>query len=285
MDESRADRPIIQVMEYSDSKFSTLLIFFENLNIYQDTEDFRKKFDWKSSLRIKVNAVSHLSEEVKRQYEKALVARKEFDEKGFGRETEFILLLIKFETLLNSIYSLCDNLAFIGHKIHPKIKRSFNDQRNRIESYRRLYPEYAEYLDLIESADWYEKLHIMRTESTHYLPGFVFYSKDGLGILYQNMEHSEERIEIENIRDYVVSLVDNLSKFLERYGNYLIEKFLKEDHKIFSPCWIPHANSNAFLSGGRVITYSEYKNKRPGKCVSRDLPCPNKKTCPAYQHD
>ena len=212
-------------------------------------------------------------------------SKEEMEIKGFGSGIESELLLIKFETVLNSVYSLCDNLAFIGQTLHPGIKRSFNDQRKNIEKHRDRYPEYLEYFDLIASADWYEKLHTMRSESTHYLPGIVYHLPNGLGILYRNMEHSDERIEIENIRDYVVGLLVDINEFLDKYGKNHLKQFITETHTTFHPCLIPNPAGKGFLSGGRVITFSEYKNKLPGHCVTRNVPCPNKKNCPAYQNN
>jgi hypothetical protein len=265
--------------DYYDSSFLIFIEFFPNLDCFNEIQ---KKYDWRGSLQTKLNAVSLLSEEVKSQYDKAMKAKEEMEIKGIGSGIESMLLLIKFETMLNSVYSLCDNLAFISQRLHPYITRSFNEQRKKIENYRTLYPKYSEYLDIIESADWYEKLHTMRTESTHYLPGFVFHSPNGLGILYQNMEHSDERIEIENIRDYVVTLLAEINIFLENYGKYHLHQFIEENHKIFYPCLIPHPEGKGFLAGGRVITYSEYMKKLPGKCQYRDIPCPRKNNCPAF---
>jgi hypothetical protein len=138
---------------------------------------------------MKINAVHFLSEDVKSQYHKAIKEKEELERDGKSSGIESTLLLIKFETMLNSIYSLSDNLAFIGYVLHPKIKRSFNEQRNNIEKYRNLYPEYSEYLDLFACTDWYDTLHTMRSESTHYLPGFIYHSDSGLGVLYRDMEH------------------------------------------------------------------------------------------------
>ena len=53
----------------------------------------------------------------------------EIEKIGYCSGLESTLLLIKFETMLNSIYSLCENLAFVGHILHPGIPESFNEQR------------------------------------------------------------------------------------------------------------------------------------------------------------
>jgi len=275
MSDDRKQIKEVLFTDYNDSKFQTFLEFLINLK-------FDNNYNWRSGLQTKINAVLLLSNEVKSQYDKAIKAKEEMEVKGFGSGLESELLLIKFETMLNSVYSLCDNLAFISYRLHPGIKKMFNDQRKNIAKHRAKYPEYSEYLDLIESAKWYEKLHTMRSESTHYLPGFVYHSKNGLGILYRDMEHSDERIEIENIRDYVVNLIAEISDYLEKYGNYHLKRFIDEEHKIFYPCLIPHPEGKGFLAGGRVITYSEYMKKLPGKCQYRDIPCPKKNNCPAY---
>jgi hypothetical protein len=279
MAEERQQTEKMVFKDYHDSSFLIFLEFFPNLNCFKEIQ---RKYDWRSSLQMKINAVSVLSEEVKSQYDKALKAKEEMEKKGFGSGLESTLLLIKFETMLNSIYSLCDNLAFVSYKLHPGIKKLFNDQRKNITKHRELYPQYSEYLNLIESADWYEKLHSMRSESTHYLAGFVFHSLSGLGILYQNMEHSDERIEIENISNYVDALLRDINEFLEKYGKYHLIQFITENHTTFHPCFFPNPLGKGFSVGGRVITFSEYMEKNPGKCQFRDIPCSNKTNCPAY---
>ena len=262
--------------DYHDFHFLIFLEFLTNLK-------FDNNYHWRTSLRTKINAFALLSEEVKSQYDKAIKAKEEMEIKGFGSGLESELLLIKFETTLNSVYSLCDNLAFISYKLHPGIARSFNEQRKKVENYRIVYSQYSEYLDLVENANWYEKLHTMRTESTHYLPGFVYHSKSGLGILYREMEHSDERIEIENIRDYLDALISEVNTFLEKYGTYHLKNFIDDSCKTFHPCLIPDSEGKGFLAGGREITLSDYKNKNPGICVFPNVPCPHKETCPAYK--
>jgi hypothetical protein len=278
---------VIQLGDYTDSNFETFLVFFTNLEFNKPKKISMKitndNFNWKNSLRMKINAVLLLSDEVNSQYKRAMKVKEEMKEKGFVDNLESMLLLIKFETLLNSIYSLCDNLAFVGQKLHPGIKKMFNDQRNNIRKHRDKYPEYSAYLDLIEGADWYDKLHTMRSESTHYLPGFVFHSLNGLGILYQNMEHSKDQIEIENIHDYVADLISKLNEFLEKYGEYHLKHFINEKHETFFPCLIPNSDGLSYLFGGRVLTFSEYLNKQPGRCTALDVPCPNRTICPACQ--
>ena len=135
--------------------------------------------------------------------------------------------------------------------------------------------------DIIDSISWYENLHTMRTEATHYLPGFVFHSENGLGILYRDMEHSDKRIEIDNIQEYMVTLHREINIFLTKYGDYHLRNFLKEDHKTFHPCPIPHPNGEGYLAGGRTITLKEYLQKKPGQCVGLDVPCQNRAKCPA----
>ena len=253
-------------------------------------KEIHRKHYWPMSIREKINAIYLLSEEVKTQYEKALQAKNEMEKNGHGSNSESTLLLIRFETMLNAIYSLCDNLAFIGYKLHPGLKRSFNEQWKKIRKSKDYHPEHSEYLDIIHHADWYEILHDMRSESTHYLNGFVFHSPSGLGILYQNMEHldnteeSDKKIEIENIVEYTNSLLAEINKFLEEYGKYHLEHFIDEKFETFHPCLIPTPEKKGFFAGGRVIKLSEYIKKQPGKCI-QNFECPNRAYCPAYKEN
>ena len=98
------------------------------------------------------------------------------------------------------------------------------------------------------------------------------------------MVHSNEKIEIENIQEYVNKLIKEIDKFLENYGKYHLEKFINENHKTFHPCLIPNPSSKGFLAGGRVILLSEYLKKQPGKCI-KNFECPNRGHCPAYEEN
>ena len=259
---------------YSDSKFLIFLDFLPAIKI-------RGNHSWNNSLRLKTKAITHLSNELKTQYQLAVKEKVDNENSNsyYGIESE--VLLIKFETLLNSVYSLCDNLAFLDHKLHLGLKSGFNYQRNNIEKYRVNYPKFSDYLDLIGSAKWYENLHTMRTESTHYLPGFVFHSSGGLGILYKNMVHSNEEIKIENINDYANDLISEVQAFLEKYGDYHLRKFLKDSDKAIFMCGIPHPSGKGLLVALREVTLDEYLRKMPGTCISSDVPCPDRNFCPA----
>lgn len=294
----------IEFDDYQVSSFWIFMEFFPNLTCFNEPQnigdsketqekkfqkEIHRKYYWPMSIRDKINSIFVLSKEVKSQYEKAQEEKEEIKQKGHGNSSESTLLLIRFETMLNAIYSLCDNLAFIGYKLHPGIKRSFNEQWKKIRKSKDYHPEYSEYLKIIGSADWYEILHDMRSESTHYLNGFVFHPPTGLGILYQNMEHldnteeSDKKIEIENILEYTNSLLEKVNGFLEEYGKYHLEHFIDEKNEIFHPCLIPTTRNKGFLAGGRKITLSEYLKKRPGKCIN-NFECPNRGYCPAYQN-
>lgn len=269
--------------EYHQSRFLIFLEFSQNLNCFN--EDIDKKYRWRMSFQTRISAISILSNDVKIQYEKAIKEKEEIEKRGSGSGLESTLLLIKFETLLNAVYSLCDNLAFIGRRLHPGIAQSFNEQRKKVGKYRDQYPKYSEYFSLFDYVDWYEQLHKMRSESTHYLPGFVYYSKSGMGILYKNMEHLDdpnEKIDIENILEYVSELVNGINIFLDQYGNYHLKQFITDEHTTFSACLIPHPEGKGFLVGGRVIKKSEYLKKQPGKCID-NFECPNRGYCSAYQ--
>jgi hypothetical protein len=300
--------PKLKKMEFDDYQVSSFWIFMEffpNLTCFKEPlfendskeiqekkfqKEIHRKHYWPMSIREKINAIYLLSEEVKTQYEKALQAKNEMEKNGHGSNSESTLLLIRFETMLNAIYSLCDNLAFIGYKLHPGLKRSFNEQWKKIRKSKDYHPEHSEYLDIIHHADWYEILHDMRSESTHYLNGFVFHSPSGLGILYQNMEHldnteeSDKKIEIENIVEYTNSLLAEINKFLEEYGKYHLEHFIDEKFETFHPCLIPTPEKKGFFAGGRVIKLSEYIKKQPGKCI-QNFECPNRAYCPAYKEN
>ena len=303
MPEQSPEKKMMVFTDYQESAFWIFMEFFPNLQCFKELvnendskeiqekkfqKEIHRKHYWPMSIRDKIKAIFVLSQEVKTQYEKAIQEKNEIEKNGHGNSTESTLLLIRFETMLNAIYSLCDNLAFIGYKLHPGIKRSFNEQWKKIRKSETYHPEYSKYLNILKRADWYEILHDMRSESTHYLNGFVYHPPTGLGVLYKNMEHldntekSDKKIDIENILEYTDSLLTKLDGFLEEYGKYHLENFIDEKYTIFRPCLIPNPEGKGFLAGGRNITLSEYLKKQPGKCIN-NFECPNRECCPAYQ--
>lgn len=266
-----------------ESSFSTFLQFYDSIA----GVEFDIKYHLRESIKHRIGSIQFFEKELIDQIEKAIEEKIKIKKIGYGNLIEGTILLIRFETFLNSIYSLCDNIAYYGHCLHKGITRGFNKQFNDYQKYLDRYPQYEQYLNLIKSCDWYEDLHTMRTESTHYLPGFVYNPDNGkLGILYRNIITSKERIEIEDLSEYIQKIVQDNYKFLESFGNYMINKYVTDESETTFFCIIFNKYSNGkpvFMPALRTVTYKEYKEKKVGKCINKDVPCLNKEFCPAYK--
>lgn len=267
----------------NDSNFLTFLTFFNSATKHH----INSEFDLGNSLKHKINAIYFFKTEILQQIEKVIEEEKECKKNGWGSSLETTILLIKFESLLNAIYSICDNVSYIGHKLHDGLPFGFNKQYKGFDKYLKKYPKYEDYLNIIKNCEWYIQLHTMRTESTHYLPGFICYpDPEKLGVLYQNMIHSNDKILIEDISSYIIEIVKDIDEFLDDFSIYAITNYLSDESKTGYMCLIRHQNpdgSIANLVGLREVTYKEYKEKEVGTCIIRDVPCPDKEYCPAYK--
>lgn len=268
---------------YPDSNFSTFLQFYESIvNV-----DYNIKFHLRESIKHRIGTIQFFEKELTNQIQRSMEEKKEIDKIGYGNLIEGTILLIRFETFLNSIYSLCDNIAYLGQQIHPGIKRGFNEQLKNYQRHLDLYSQYEDYLNIIKSCDWYEDLHTMRSESTHYLPGFVYHPDNGkLGVLYRNIVVSKEKIEIEDISEYIHKIVEEVYKFLENFGEYMVNNYLTDKSETAFFCMIQKTGPDGkaiFMPALRMVTYEEYKEKKVGRCTNKDVPCPNKEFCPAYK--
>lgn len=268
---------------YPDSNFSTFLQFYNSI----ENIDAILKIHLIESIKHRIGTIQFFEKELIDQIERAVKEKSESEKQGFGSRNEATILLIRFETFLNSIYSLCDNIAYLGQQIHPGIKRGFNEQLKNYQRHLDLYSQYEDYLNIIKSCDWYEDLHTMRSESTHYLPGFVYHPNNGkLGILYRNIVVSKKRIEIEDISEYIHKIVKQVYKFLDNFGEYMVNKYLTDKSETAFFCMIQKTEPDGkviFMPALRMVTYDEYKEKEVGRCVDKEVPCPNKEFCPAYK--
>ncbi|MFA4876566.1 MAG: hypothetical protein WC586_04065 [Methanoregula sp.] len=270
------------ILQYSDSKFNAFLDFMPI--VYPN---FLNIIRWRESIRTKMRIISLLSKDIFQQYQ-LTVDQKEKDKlEGYGDGIAASLLLIRFENYLNAVYSLLNNLAYIGQISHKGLAHQFNTQRERASNYRKKYPRYSEYLDLIENCQWYDQLHAMRTDATHFLEGFVYYTDDGLGILYFDKEpkefNNDVKLKIEDIRIYTEQNIKDLSDFLDCFGEYYLTKYCNNESSIPLACPILVVNGKSFFSGFRSVTYEEYQNKNIGRCMSKDPTCKFKDFCPARQ--
>ncbi|TKJ17464.1 hypothetical protein CEE44_02925 [Candidatus Woesearchaeota archaeon B3_Woes] len=196
-----------------------------------NNQDFIRLF-W--SLYDKLHIHNYFLSQLDNYFEIVKKEFNEWDRKGSLSNKNNIILLAYFESLLNNVYSIMENVAKITVPFFlPKynLKRGFRKQRNWFKKNSNL-PVCKEYSDyLIKNLDWYDKLNTIRSEPTHFLSGLITFDKDENGIYipkYFNIIKSDrnkkvfktDKINID--LDFAHELGNNISEFLEFYGKHFI---------------------------------------------------------------
>jgi hypothetical protein len=69
-------------------------------------------------------------QEVLQQIPKSIEEMVKIKEVGIGTGLESLILSMKYEVFLNSIYSLCENLSIVAHYLHNRrLPLHFHDQK------------------------------------------------------------------------------------------------------------------------------------------------------------
>jgi hypothetical protein len=228
----------------------------------------------------KFNAVAILCNEVLDQIPKWKDELEQIKKIGYGYTLQETILLVKYETFLNSIYSFCENISYMVHELYPKanLPRNFYDQKTKhLEKIRNFDSYYAK---LLESTNWYDEVHSMRSECVHYLSGFIFISDiEEPGYLnnkpYNKRKGHIEEIEIKNIGIHVREIYSKVCHFVMEFSRHFIECRCNKNKSIGEICIC------GGLSGVRTMTLNDYLNKNPPRCEALEFNCPVEDKCTA----
>lgn len=179
---------------------------------------------WYFSISNKLTAIEILRKDVLEQIPKCLAEQRSIEEKGYGQGTEALILGIKYEVFLNSIYALCENLGYVAHcLLNRKLPEHFHKQKKKLLKTEGLEPTYSK---ILAKTTWYDEIHTMRTQSTHYLSGLITFSSV-TAVGYFNMPKVEggtppSEIHIQNVEEHVNQIFADVLSFLSSFGNYFI---------------------------------------------------------------
>jgi len=236
---------------------------------------------WHFSIQSKLAAIEILRTDVLRQIPKCLTEEKCIREKVYGDGIEARISAIKYEVFLNSIYALCENLSYIAWcLLEKRVRRHFNEQRKLAKADKLLDLGYSK---LLSASSWYDEIHLMRSESTHYLSGFITYTNESQ-VGYYNEPKSEKvtpvsKIQIDNIEEHVNHLFADLLLFLAAFGNYFIT-IIRSEFRVSQVCLYYKG-----LLGAKMISLKEFLNNEPGECQTQAFDCPQKNSCKARKND
>ena len=235
-------------------------------------------FRWSLSIGSKISAMKILHEEVLAQLPKCFDELREIKQKGFGSGIECLILAIKYEVFLNSIYALCENLSRVVRYLYSSknLPEGFRKQKSKFLKDLSLDPDYSK---ILMGTSWYDEVRAMRTEATHYLSGFITISSPTeLG--YFNVPKSERRgtpkdISINDIEKQIRSIYIDVLTFLSSFGNHFVA-VINQDTRVALPCLAVSG-----LLGARIISLREYLNNESGICQTINFDCPKKDSCEA----
>ncbi len=236
---------------------------------------------WAGSLLDKFNAVSILRNEVLYQIPRWKCEIEQVKESGFGSGIQRVILLVKYETFLNSIYSLCENISFLVKELYLKANLSpkFHTQKmNQLEKIKE-FDDY--YSTMLSATDWYDEVHSIRSEATHFLSGFIFISDSGSPGYFNDAHynkrkgHSESITDIEDIEKHVVEIYNKVYSFVMGISKHFMELRCNKNKPIGELCLF------GGRSGVRTMTLNDYLLKNPLRCEALDFVCPVEKLCNA----
>jgi len=254
--------------------------FVEFLHFSKGDNHFNNNnFDFIVSIQTKIKVVELCLREFLNHLPSYKKENEILKERGYVEGIQYYLLIIKYETYLNSIYNLLENLARIVSFFYPKhsLPKHFNKQKKRFLNDRNIDPIYS---DILDSLDWYDEIRSMRTEFTHFLSGTVVSFKSDIpGYLNKQKserKHKNEKIEIEDIISHSKDIYKNLSIYLEILGKHLLS-FIDKDIRVSEICGITTTGRMCV----KMISYNEKKKGLPGICQTFKFPCPRSHECTA----
>lgn len=231
---------------------------------------------WSFSIIGRAAGVLILYREALEQIPKCSSEWKEMIRKKYGSRTEALVLSLKYETFLNSIYSLCENLSFVVYNLYrsENLPRSFDDQRSRFLEDDSVDAAYSE---ILKETDWYNEVRAIRTEATHYLSGLIVLSGETtLG--YFNVPKSLRKrpavpITINDVEAHIKEVYHNFSRFLSLFGSHFV-KIIDQDATSVLVC----VSASDQVVGMRSIMLKEALRHEEWKCTGRDN-CPERPLC------
>jgi hypothetical protein len=235
--------------------------------------------DYLFSISNRISILNICYQDLKSQVPSFEKERANLQNLGYADGIQSIIMAIRYNNFLNSIYSLMENLAFLLRAIHRKHSPpyGFHEQMDWFLKHHNIDPEYCKILGTLL---WYDEMEKIRSEYTHFLTGMIVSNKNG-SIEYYNKPLSQRhtdaiRIEIPDIIKQASEIMDKLILFLNNLGKYLIDT-MDKDVRVAIVCGLTTSGS----LGVRLQSYNQIAFGKPGICQSFNMDCPDAHTCPA----
>jgi len=239
-------------------------------------------FRWSMAIKDKTFKMHIAFEDVLRQIPVWQADHEEMQKKGYGSTKEGVILALRYETFLNSIYSLCESIACLVTALYPKgnLSPHFNKQKKAFLNQKRDID--VGYASILDSLTWYDEVNAIRGEATHFLSGFTTISKDGEPGYFNEPKGDRKgtppEISQDNIKKHIEEIYQEVDKFLLRFGDHFIQK-IDPDKRMPNMCML---DGKGYV-GFRERSINEIINQRPGICHTPLFQCPIRNSCEAFR--
>lgn len=218
-------------------------------------------------LTILRNNIYELNKEAKEEMKRT-------QEKGSGRNEKGLILTVYYESFLNQIYNIMENLAKINlfmfdANINPK--HGFSDQTKKINKEQlKFHPDYDKLIK--EKMNWYTEVHQIRSNTNHYMVGMnVFGRADNGEWIPQYMNFnisgrfSDADFKIErNILKDAEFFYNSTIKILNQISDIYIKRMEKE-----KTCVVPFFEKDGIEF--REISYNQFIAGEKGKLIQSTI--------------
>ncbi len=236
-----------------------------------------------SSINTKLLAIDLLKNEVLTQIPHWEESNQEVERVGYSSSIQSTILQIKYQTFLNGVYSLCQNLALIGAFLLPDVPQRYSKQLSKINFILEKYPEYGK---ILLRNDWFINVNLMRDEYIHFYDGFIFINSEKKpGILFKDMGNERKgmnqdtRIEINDITDHITEVTNGVNDYFISISRYLLN-FIQDDYTIYEHCFFQlNGEKTVRVYGPKIISFRDFCDRKPWRC-GKLFPCPNENNCP-----
>jgi len=213
------------------------------------------------SLGNRLGMLTILRNDIHNLNKEAIDELKRIGERGHSTNEKGLTLTGYYESFLNQIYNIMENLAKINlfmfdANINPK--HGFSDQMNKIkEGKLKFHPDYDKLIK--EEMDWYMEVHRIRSNTNHYMVGMNVFGRteDGEWIpqylnfnISKRLSNKDFKIERNILKD-TEFFYDSTIKILNQISEIYIERMDKEN-----PCAVPIIGEDGIEF--REISYNQF---------------------------
>jgi len=237
------------------------------------------------SLKTNYFCIIESDDKIQNNFNKVIENHIELKKKGYTSNIPNEELLCMVRHFFSDVYSFLNIYATIyssllSPKGKPTPSRSFNEHRKMVLEDSNI-DEFVGYSKVLGDLTWYEKFHILRSEETHFLLGYISVDKkeDKYFITYFSRTDSprperEEMIEIEDVLLFLAEILNGVNKLFDHISVEILKSIDPNKR-----CHIPFGVKDGLLCV-KGLSIIELILNKPGECITWQMPCDKHgKTC------